>query len=91
MIPLHEKILAWESQSNTTVQVNDPKQSTAPLSVIEILVQPIAITIYLLCMELEGPWCMEGPPSFLFMPGGGHIPDPTWAGIPPMLGPIPGP
>lgn len=32
---------------------------------------------HLLCTELEGPWCMAGPPSFLFMPGGGHIPDPT--------------
>lgn len=45
-------------------------------------------TTYLLCMEFEGPWCMEGPLSFLFMPGGGHMPDPTWGGMLPMLEPM---
>lgn len=46
---------------------------------------------HLLCMEFVGPWCMEGPPSFLFMPGGGHMVDPTWGCMPPMLEAMAGP
>lgn len=51
----------------------------------------MSLLAHLLCMEFEGPWCMGGAPSFLFMPVGGHMPDPIWGGIPPMLEPIPGP
>lgn len=55
----------------------EPQQSTVPLRLIETLMQLVAVTTHLLCIEFVGPWCMEGPPSFLFMPGGGHIPDAT--------------
>lgn len=46
---------------------------------------------HLLCIEFVGPWCMEGPPSFLFMPGGGHMPEATCGCMPPMFVPMPGP
>lgn len=54
----------------------------------------------LLCIELLGGCCMAaGSWGFLFMTGGGHIPDTTWGGMlamlggmfGPMLGPIFGP
>lgn len=43
----------------------------------------------LLCMEFEEGCCMDaGSWGFLFMPGGGHIPEPTWGGMLPMFGGI---
>lgn len=46
----------------------------------------------LLCMEFVAGCCravVSG--GFLFMPGGGPIPEPTWGGMLPMLGGMFGP
>lgn len=46
----------------------------------------------LLCMEFVAGCCMaEGSGGFLFIPGGGHIPELTWGGMLPMLGGMFGP
>lgn len=46
----------------------------------------------LLCREFVAGCCMAaGSWGFLFMPGGGHIPEPTWGGMLPMLGGMLGP